>query len=332
MNKEILIQEIDQMLAKDKAKFLNNLKTDIFNYVSNRSCAECLTIVENGYRWEPSDALDGYIPRFISFIRGKIYEGRELDSALTERIVSITTSSYNEHVQAHSTAIVKPVLEELFNNKVVVESLAAQIVDKWKGTISVVLRKKLIAILVHKIEESIGDNIVHASSNAVSTICSKVVAVAVSIPISKSVAILLAKNMAIMLKGVIAKVLASATFKTMMATMVKKFVAAKIIAIVVSLIGAKMAGISIGWILAPLIIAFIAYEINTLPQKMAEKISNAVVDELSGKFTNLNHNVSTSIVSEICSAALATYLSDVANDISMRDILNQVYEEMNNCR
>ena len=68
--------------------------------------------------------------------------------------MSITTSSYNKHVQTQSTAIVKPVLEELLNNKVVVESLAAQIVDKWKGTISVVLRKKLIAILVHKIEES----------------------------------------------------------------------------------------------------------------------------------------------------------------------------------
>ena len=332
MNKEILIREIDQLLAKDKVKFLNNLKADIYNYVSNRSCAECLTIVENGYLWEPSDALDGYIPRFISFIRGRKYNGKELDSALTERIVSITTSSYNEHVQIHSTAIVKPVLEELLNNKVVIESLAAQIVDKWKGTISVVLRKKLVAILVHKIEESIGDNIVHASSSAVTTICSKVVAVAVSIPISKSIAILLAKNMAIMLKGVIAKVLASATFKTMMATMVKKFVAAKIIAIVISLIGAKMAGISIGWVLAPLIIAFIAYEINTLPRKMAEKISTAVVEELSGKFTSLNHNVSTSIASEIGSAALITYLSDVANDTSMRDILNQVYEEMNNSK
>lgn len=93
-----------------------------------------------------------------------------------------------------------------------------------------------------------------------------------------------------------------------------------------------MAGISIGWILVPLIIAFIAYEINTLPRKMAEKISTAVVEELSGKFTSLNHNVSTSVASEISSAALITYLSDVANYTSMRDILNQVYEEMNNSK
>ena len=117
MNKEVLIREIDQLLAKDKAKFLNNLKADISNYVSNRSCAECLTIVENGYRWEPSDALDGYIPRFISFIRGRKYNGKALASALTARIVSITTSSYNEHVQIHSTAIVKTVLEELLNRR-----------------------------------------------------------------------------------------------------------------------------------------------------------------------------------------------------------------------
>ena len=31
MNKEILIREIDQLLAKDKVKFLNNLKADIYN-------------------------------------------------------------------------------------------------------------------------------------------------------------------------------------------------------------------------------------------------------------------------------------------------------------
>lgn len=39
MKKDVLIREIDQLLAKDKAKFLNNLKADISNYVSNRSCA-----------------------------------------------------------------------------------------------------------------------------------------------------------------------------------------------------------------------------------------------------------------------------------------------------
>ena len=328
MSRDKIVHDIDKLLMKDKARFLSALRDDIYCYVSNRSAAECLSIIEGGLCWYPSNSLNGYIPRFVAFIRGKKYRGEEIDSALTEEIVSITTSLYNKHVQAQSSAIVKPVLEELLKNKVVIEALAAQIVDKWKGTISVVLRKKLIAILVHKIEESIGDNIVHASSSAVSAICSKVVTVAVSIPISKSIAILLAKNMAIMLKGVIAKVLASATFKTMMATAVKKFVAAKIVAIVISLIGAKMAGISIGWILAPLIMAFIAYEINTLPRKMAEKISTAVVDELSGKFTSLNHNVSTSIASEICSAAFATYLSDVANDISMKDILNQLYNEI----
>lgn len=328
MNKESLVRDIDKLLLKDKTVFLTTLRTDIYNYVSHCTCAKCLSIMENGTCWKPSNSLDGYVPRFIAFLRRKKYNGHELDSALTEHIVLITTESYRKYVQEHSTGIVKPVLEDLLKNKIIIESLATQVVNKWKGTVSIVLRKKLIAILVHKIEESIGDNIVHASSNAVCTICSKIVVTSVSIPITKSIAIILAKNMAIMLKGVIAKVLASATFKTMMVAMVKKFIAAKIIGIIISLVGAKLAGISVGWVLAPLIMAFIAYEIKTLPTKMANKISNAVVDELSGAFSEINHKISTSIALDMGASALTTYLSDVANDISMKDILDQIQEEI----
>lgn len=330
MGNEALIQEIDKQLGKDKSAFLSKLRTDIYNYVSNRSTAECLSVVEKGYCWEPSDSLDGYIPRFIAFIRKKKYKGNELDSALTKRIVSITTDSYNNYVENHNTAIVSPLLKELLNNKIIIESLASQMVDNWNSTMSKALREKLVSVLIHKIEESIGDNLIHASSDAVSLLCTKIIATAVSIPITKSIAIILAKNMAIALKGVIAKVLASAAFKSTMATIVKKFVAAKIIAIVISLVGAKIAGISIGWIVAPLIIAFIAYEISTLPGKMATKISDAVVEELSGKFTELNHNISTGIAKEFGTAALSAYLSDVAKDIAVGDILNKIQDSLIN--
>lgn len=327
-NKETLIKNIDVQLGKNKNKFLSDLRENIYDYVSNRTCKECLSITEKEICWEPSDSLDGYIPRFIAFLRKKKYNGNELDSALTEKIVSITTSTYNKYIQDNSSTIIKPILQEMLDNKIIIESLAKQIVDKWEGTISYALRQQLVGILIHKIEDSIGDNIVTASSNAVTTICTKVVASAVSIPISKSIAILLAKNMTIALKGVIAKVLASTAIKTMIATMAKKMIAAKIIAIIISLIGAKLAGISIGWILAPLIIAFIIYEFNTLPTKMADKISNEVANELSGNFSDLNHKVSSSIVLELSKSAFNTFLSDVINDVSMRDIIDQIQDEL----
>lgn len=139
---------------------------------------------------------------------------------------------------------------------------------------------------------------------------------------------LLAKHMAVLLKSIVAKILASTAFKTMIATLVKKFVAFKILSIVISSIGAKLAGISIGYILAPLILAFIAYEAYTLPQKMAKDISEAVADELSKEFANLNNQISLNIVAELGTSAISAYISDVVSDDAMKDFISTIKKEL----
>lgn len=57
---------------------------------------------------------------------------------------------------------------------------------------------------------------------------------------------------------------------------------------------------------------------------MATKVSDAVVDELSGNFSELNNKVSASIAKELGTEALSEFLSNIVQDISMRDILAKI--------
>ncbi len=61
-----------------------------------------------------------------------------------------------------------------------------------------------------------------------------------------------------------------------------------------------------------------------LPKRMATKVSDAVVDELSGNFSELNNKVSASIAKELGTEALSEFLSNIVQDISMRDILAKI--------
>ena len=330
MTNNELINKITCELGSKKEDFISKLQNRIYDYISSKSASDCLTIVERkdfGNRkviWEPSEALDGYIPRFISFLRKKDYEGNELDSYLTDDIVNIVEKTYGEFVKENTNLIIKPIAEKFLSQKDFIDCIAGQAIDHWKGTMGSVLKQKMMKLLVHKIEDSISTNIVHASSSAVVATTSKIIATAAAIPISKTIALVLAKNMAIMLKGIIAKLLASTAFKTMLAAMVKKMIAAKVLTVIVYAVGAKIAGIGIGWIIAPLIAALIAYEYFTLPRKMAEKISANVSTELRSKFSDLNKNIATGIVAELGTSALGTFASDVIKDISMKDIVDSL--------
>lgn len=323
-----LLRDLAQALGKDKSAFISKVQNNIYDKINNCSIKECLSVVEiSSYLekiWEPSDALDGYIPRFIAFLRKKKYNNHILDSYLTDKVVDEVVSTYSNFVKEHSSFIIKPLITNILNDKKIVDSIANEAVKTWQGTLPSVLRSKLATILAHKIEASISTDIIHASSDAIATAASKIVAASASIPITKSIAILLAKHTAIMLKGVVTKVLASAAFKTMLATSVKKFVAAKILTMILASLGSKLAGISISWILAPLIIAFVAYEVNTLPEKLAKNISTAIANELDEKYGSINKQIASNLVTTIGGPIITAFINDMIHDDSMKDLINEL--------
>ena len=64
-----------------------------------------------------------------------------------------------------------------------------------------------------------------------------------------------------------------------------------------------------------MLLAFIAYQVASLPDKMGDKVSVAVRGELSGNFDKMNSDVVNEIMKSFTSDALKTLAEDIASDL-----------------
>lgn len=266
--------EIVKLLGSKKQTFLDDVEQSINSYLSAKSWKDCLTIVLRcsdgsiSSTWYPSEVMDGYTPRFIAFLRKKPYKGYMVDSYLTDAIVKLVTDKFSQFYKDNSQSISKPLLDQLLKDHVFVNQLSQQIIETTNAPLPAAIKSKMVEIVVHNLEQTMNTNIAHSCGHAIEVATGHIIAVATAIPISKAMLAVMAKSMAVYMKGAIAKVLASTAMKTMMMTTVKKIVVAKMIATIFSLVGAHLGGVSIAWIVAPLLAAFIAYEVASLPDKM----------------------------------------------------------------
>lgn len=129
--------------------------------------------------------------------------------------------------------------------------------------------------------------------------------------------------MAVFLKGVNVKVLATTSFKTMIVSVIKVIAKVKIIAFLVVIFGSLLGSVPLWAVIAPLLLAFIAYQVASLPDKMGDKVSVAVRGELSGNFDKMNSDVVHEIMKSFTSDALKTLAEDIVSDLRMIRNLEQ---------
>ncbi len=332
---------IDSILSKLKGKkkpFLDEVELAVFRFINKTSINDCLTIVMRDSSgniistWTPKDVLDGYLPRFVAFMRKRQYKGLFVDSYLTDKVVEIVTNKFKKFYKSNTDLISKPLLEALLKDSVFVNTLSNHIIERAGSTLPSAIRSKLTTVLIHKLETSVSQDIVSSTANAISVLTAQVVGVATAIPITKSMAMLLMKYFAVLMKGTVAKVLASAAVKSMLAATVKKLVAVKILGALITLVASKLglsaSGTVIGIVVAPLLIAFIAHEINTLPKKLAEKVSKEVRNELDGQYTSVNRDIVTNIVKNVLGTGISVFANDVANDPEMKKTISELAKEI----
>lgn len=321
------VDEIVKSLGNKKGQFLSSVETSIDSYISNKSWQDCLTIVlrnSNGdvsSKWHPSEIKNGYTPRFIAFLRKKPYNGYIVDSALTDGVVEIVTNKFSLFYKENTSAISNALLDQMLKNHVFIEQLSSQVIEISNGSLPSAIKSQMTAAIIHHLEKAMNINIAESCSHVIVASTGQIVALSASIPITKAMIAAMGKSIAFFMKTAIAKVLASTAMKTMMMTAVKKIVAAKIVATIIALVGTHLSGISVAWVIIPLLLAFFAYEVSHLPQKMGKKVSEAVKKELNGEFEKINKTITMQIVGSLSSSVINVIANDIAKNEEIKEML-----------
>ncbi len=337
-NKETIKMAVNALGAK-KNTFLNDIESSIKSHISAKSPLECLTINQlysyGGVKstWKP-EVSKAYFKRLSAFLQKKKFEGYNLDSKLTPGVVDLVNKKFNEFYSSNADLLVEPLKEQLMKDQVFVEKLIETIINSTKEPFPAAIKKHLTENLVHILQQTMGVNIGHDIGHGISIVLAKTISATVALNISTSVMTAVLHHVALALKGTIAQVLASTAFKSTIVAFIKKLLAIKIVAFLaafvsaVPVLGPAIAAAPLYVIVAPVLAGFIYYQISSLPENMAESVSVAVRQELSGEFEKLNTEVTTQIFESFGKDALGSLVSDiaaeVANDSTFKDALDEL--------
>lgn len=117
------IKAMTDALGKDKEEFLNYVESAINAHISAKSWQECLTIVQRyddgriRSTREPK-VSESYWNRMVAFLRGKRYNGWQLDSKLTDGVVDVVIKKFGEFYQDHAKDLSGTPTQRLLKDRV----------------------------------------------------------------------------------------------------------------------------------------------------------------------------------------------------------------------
>ena len=322
------LKSIIDELGNQKDTFLTEIENEINKYISQRTWQECLTIVQRDSSgeiksiYEPSIIDSEYINALITFLRKRQLNGYDLDSKITDNVVTIVTDKFESFYTSNADVFAKPLLDQLLNDKVFTTQLVNTFVDISQDEFPDAVKNQVIEKLIHILENSVNIDVSQIAVDTIPVLMKGILAGASTLPISQTLAVILLNHMLIFIKGAIAKIMTMTAVKTFIAVIVKKIIIANILMAIAAYVG-SLGTIPAGFIFAVILVAFIRYHAKKIPEKMGEKVSIAVKEELSGKFNEINTTITEQVMQSLLKNTAGILAADIAREISLTQIIGE---------
>jgi len=329
-----------QCLEGDKEQFLGKLHADITRHVGSKTPEYCLRLqtLRDGYTatWSflPLSEAPAYAKRFAAYLSKKRYnEGQrtyEVDSILTGDIVDIVTKAFTEVITRHQEMITDVALAEISLHdetremflSVLMQGRAAHVISAKGQSIVGAALLHGVQQKLHHMSASIASNLGDKAASLLAAASKSVVVSNAAGLVTKTLAtttgtILLSKFSILIAKSIV-PLLGKLLAMPVVYASLKKIAFAAVLGVIAKLIAAKL-GMSIGFILGPLLIiligGFLAKDIWDLPKKLGPALADAVCGDLKKNYTKTTTEIATGLIAGFMShSAIETFAKALGDD------------------
>lgn len=327
-----LNDEVAEILNGQRDVIIADVKAAVTKDISGKSPGNCLTLVQRSFDGEVVDTLPmaaskRYAAALFAFVRKSNFEGKNLDSALTDPTAQLVADIFMTRIGERADEIAKRLIPLLISNQRFVEGLSTAMLSSYSGTIPQHLQRKITSALTTKLTSALAQSVDATTAATVKASVAKAAAASVSSPIATKVSLAVLKSLSVALKPIIVKLLGSAALKAAIASKIKVVVFGAILGAFIKLIGIKLgltAGTAYFIFLLPIIVAWIAYEVSHFPGKLAEKVAEGIAADLAGNFAETTQSLSDTIVERVLVDGTGLIAAQLLNDDALIELIQEI--------
>jgi hypothetical protein len=335
-DRKAAVEAITQVIAGREETIIPKVEDAICAHIAEQDRLTCLTIVARSasgavaetFAPRPPDLR--YVQALTAFVMKKGFEGKTLDSALSDGTAAKVSEVFSSELATVSERISETLVPFLVRSEVFAAGLSDAIVLAYRGSIPAHLRQQVTTALTGKLKAVLAHQIDAAAIGSIKTGIGKVVGAAVATPVGVKLTALMLHTLATSLKPIIIKILASTALKAAIATKLKAIIIGSFLGAFVKFLAVKL-GLStaatFAWILLPIVIAWLAAEAYRFPGKLADSVSKAVATDMRAGFPQTSRSTAEMIVEMALTEAVAIVAREVVHDEEVSNLINEVMRE-----
>lgn len=231
---------------------------------------------DNEHRRVAPSGTKEYASILIAFCQGKKYDGFLVDSAVTPVVMTTVENTLLEFFasEAVGQAVSEAVMKQFANARPGKKTVAQELTENADWA-----KKEISTLLNYGTADSLAMQIINLGADQIHEFFASSVGKLIVTAITKMMATAAGKTILIKaMQAAVAKVMASVALKAAIISLLKKVgvgiliktAVGKALVAVLAVVG--LAHVPVFWVLLPLLLAFLAYEYNTFPEKLAAKL------------------------------------------------------------
>lgn len=319
---DVIVSELASLIGEQRDQIVRNVRSAVALHIGSKSPQECLGLVLRDSR----DAVVGRLPlaaemryakALIAFVRKQSFEGRTLDSDLTDSTAQVVADAFSDGIGQNADEITRRLVPLIISDTRFAAALSAALLSAYSGPVPAIVQRKVLSILTAKLTAVLSQTLDSSTTTALKASLAKLAVATVASPIAVKITAAICVSLMATLKPILVKLLASTAFKAAVVAKLKTIIIGSLLGAFVKIIGVKLgltAGSAFMVVLIPAVLVWIGYEVVHFPAKLATKVSEGVADDLSGNFAETNLTLADTLVEKIVVEGAATLARQLIND------------------